>query len=71
MSSSYPKYKLRVTAGPDYDPITHQDVLVNSEEHIAIENEHGTINLCVRIQDYAGMPIIPQMSKPIAKQSFT
>lgn len=70
MSSNPPKYKLRVAAGPSYDPDTHQDVLVNSEKNLSIENEHGTINLCVRIQDYTGTSIIPHIGKPISKQAF-
>ena len=46
-------YRLKVTAGADYDPKTHQLVPVNGES-IRIENEHATVSLCVRIQNYKG-----------------
>jgi len=49
-------YRLKVTAGPEYDPSTHQIVPVNSDQTLRIENEHAIINLCVRIQDYSGLP---------------
>ncbi|KAJ6044051.1 uncharacterized protein N7446_002248 [Penicillium canescens] len=49
------KYRLRVTAGPEYDPNTHQVVPVNGET-LRIENDHAIISLCVRIQDYTGFP---------------
>jgi hypothetical protein len=47
-------YRLKVTAGPEYDPSTHQTVPVNAEKALHIENEHAIINLRVRIQDYTG-----------------
>jgi hypothetical protein len=47
-------YRLKVTAGPEYDTSTHQVVPVNSEKTIRLENEHAIVNLCVRIQDYTG-----------------
>lgn len=49
------KYRLQVTAGPDYDPSTHQLVAVNANQTLLIENDHAHVGLCVRIQDYAGM----------------
>jgi len=48
-----PKYRLKVTAGGDYDPSTHQTVSVNSDT-LRIENERITLDLAVRIQDYKG-----------------
>ncbi|KAG2419254.1 hypothetical protein HFD88_004049 [Aspergillus terreus] len=51
-----PKYRLKVTAGTQYDPATHQLVPVNEEQSMRIENEHAIISLCVRIQDYTGYP---------------
>lgn len=48
------KYRLRVTAGPEYDPETHQAVSVNSNETLVIENQHMKVHLCTRIQDYNG-----------------
>ncbi|OJJ46912.1 hypothetical protein ASPZODRAFT_151511 [Penicilliopsis zonata CBS 506.65] len=50
------KYRLKVTAGPTWDPSTHQVVPVNADETLRIENEHCVVDLCVRIQDYAGYP---------------
>jgi hypothetical protein len=48
-----PKYRLKVTAGEDYDPTTHQTVSVNADI-LRIENDHVTVDLAVRIQDYKG-----------------
>jgi hypothetical protein len=48
-----PKYRLKVTAGGDYDPATHQTVSVNADT-LRIENDHVTVDLAVRIQDYNG-----------------
>jgi hypothetical protein len=47
-------YRLRVTAGSEYDIKTHQVVPVNADETLRIENEHAVIHLCVRIRDYTG-----------------
>jgi hypothetical protein len=55
------EHRLKVTAGPDYDPKTHQVVPVNGET-IRIESEHAIISLCVRIQDYTGERLIPSKS---------
>jgi hypothetical protein len=64
MSDDHEKYLLRVTAGPDYDPATHQIVPVNAPEAIEIENEHMTARLNVRIQGYRGKhPQIPLLSQ--------
>jgi hypothetical protein len=54
-SAKNTNYRLRVTAGPEYDPATHQLVGINSEETLWIENEHAIVNLCVRVQDYTGV----------------
>ena len=48
------KYLLRVTAGPGYDTATHQVVPVNAPESVEIENEHVTLRLNVRVQNYRG-----------------
>ncbi|KAL2822738.1 hypothetical protein BDW59DRAFT_149408 [Aspergillus cavernicola] len=50
------KYRLKVTAGCDYDPATHQDVPVNEAQTLRLENEHASTNLSVRIQNYTGYP---------------
>lgn len=49
-------YRLKVTAGPDYDPKTHQIVQVNADKTLRIENEHSIVSACVRVQDYDGYP---------------
>ncbi|EAS29282.3 uncharacterized protein CIMG_08028 [Coccidioides immitis RS] len=58
MASEEPseRYTLKVTAGPTYDPKTHQIVPVNADETLTIETEHTTAKLCVRIRDYNGLP---------------
>ncbi|KAJ5514593.1 hypothetical protein N7463_004145 [Penicillium fimorum] len=50
------KHRLKVTAGPDYDPKTHHQVVPVNGETIRIENEHAIVSLCVRIKDYTGYP---------------
>lgn len=49
-------YRLRVTAGPSYDLNTHKIVSVNADETLRIENEQAVAYVCVRIQDYTGLP---------------
>ena len=48
------KYILQVTAGPDYKD--QKPVAVNSEESVKISNEHVSVDLRVRIQNYRGLP---------------
>lgn len=48
------EHRLKVTAGPGYDPSTHQVVPVNGKT-IRIDSEHATVSLCVRIKDYSGI----------------
>ncbi|MCJ1356268.1 MAG: hypothetical protein MMC33_006262 [Icmadophila ericetorum] len=50
------QYLLRVTAGPSYDPSTHQEVLVNTSTPTHISSPHCTADLNVRIQNYRGLP---------------
>lgn len=58
------KYRLRVTAGPEYEPSNHQVVPVNGET-IRIESDHAIISLCVRIQDYTGKyPLLCSRASP-------
>jgi hypothetical protein len=54
-STKESKYRIKVTAGPDYDPTTHKDVHVNGDI-LRIENDRVTLDLAVRIQDYKGYP---------------
>ncbi|GAM38503.1 hypothetical protein TCE0_033f09271 [Talaromyces pinophilus] len=56
VGTSSANYRLRVTAGPSYDLNTHKVVPVNAEETLRIENEQAVIYLCVRVQDYTGLP---------------
>lgn len=53
------KYRLKVTAGTEYDPTTHQSVPVNGDQTVVIDNELATVSLSVRIQDYSGIYFIP------------
>ncbi|GIZ39285.1 hypothetical protein CKM354_000267300 [Cercospora kikuchii] len=48
------KYILKVTAGPSYEE--QKPVAVNSEESIHIVNDHVSVDLKVRIQNYRGLP---------------
>jgi hypothetical protein len=48
------KYRLRVTAGPEYD--THIAVSVNSTQPIVITTDIATITLSVHVKDYHGVP---------------
>ncbi|RMJ21061.1 hypothetical protein PHISP_08068 [Aspergillus sp. HF37] len=50
------KYRLKVTAGTEYNPDTHQPVPVNENQTLRIENKHATVSLCVRIQNFTGYP---------------
>lgn len=50
------KYRLQVTAGPSYDPSTHQEVAVNSGKAHFIENDLMSCWLNIRIKDYNGLP---------------
>ena len=64
-SSDAQKYRLKITAGSEYNPDTHRIVPVNETQPLRIDNEHATISLCVRIQDYTGMYFLPTYSHPI------
>jgi hypothetical protein len=48
------KYRLKVTAGAEYNPDTHKIVPVNRDQTLRIENDLATVSLCVRIQNYTG-----------------
>lgn len=51
------QYKLRVTAGPSYDPSTHRPVHVNREDTATyIENDFVRCKIKVRVRDYEGLP---------------
>ena len=53
--SQMKKYRLKVTAGTEYDPTTHQSVPVNGDQTVMIDNELATVSLSVRLQDYNGI----------------
>lgn len=48
------KYLLRVTAGPSYDPTSHQTVAVNSGTTTRIHSPLCDTSVSVRIQNYRG-----------------
>ncbi|KAL9635429.1 MAG: hypothetical protein Q9204_002635 [Flavoplaca sp. TL-2023a] len=50
------KYLLRVTAGPSYDPSSHQVVAVNSGTPTSIQSPLCSADVSVRIQNYRGLP---------------
>ena len=52
------KYLLRVTAGPSYDPSSHQVVAVNSGIPTSIQSSLCSASICVRIQNYHGNHIL-------------
>ncbi|KAL9128863.1 MAG: hypothetical protein Q9217_002552 [Psora testacea] len=56
MASSADSLLVRVTAGPSYDPATHQTVQVNSSTPTHITSRVCTANVSVRIQNYRGLP---------------
>ncbi|OCK89942.1 DUF1769-domain-containing protein [Cenococcum geophilum 1.58] len=55
-------YILKVTAGPTYDPTTHQDVHVNNPTPVTISTSHLDARIHVRIKDYRGLPSSPPTS---------
>ncbi|KAL8700631.1 MAG: hypothetical protein Q9201_005348 [Fulgogasparrea decipioides] len=50
------KYLLRVTAGPSYDPTTHQVVAVNSHTPTYVQSPSCDASISIRIQNYRGLP---------------
>jgi len=63
-ASHHSLYRLRVTAGPAYDPATHRVVPVNAAETITFENEHIIISLAVRIRHFTGFPSDSPVTSP-------
>lgn len=61
------KYRLLVTAGPSYDPQTHQIVHVNTDTPTYIENEFMRCKLKVRIQGFRGLPSSSPSTSPYFK----
>ncbi|KAH7055881.1 hypothetical protein B0J12DRAFT_542572, partial [Macrophomina phaseolina] len=58
------KYKLRVTAGPSYDPSTHTLVRVNTPHTVRVDNAHLTARIAVRIKQFSGLPSASPASSP-------
>lgn len=50
------KYIIRVTAGPDYDMDSQQEVPVNSPRPLKFSTDLMDIELNVRVQNYRGLP---------------
>ncbi|PYI18932.1 DUF1769-domain-containing protein [Aspergillus japonicus CBS 114.51] len=57
-------HRLRITAGPRYDPQTHQLVHVNGPSPIRIRSPHLTADIWVRIKEYTGYPDSSPKSHP-------
>ncbi|KIW72596.1 hypothetical protein PV04_00777 [Phialophora macrospora] len=55
-ASHYSQYRLRVTAGPSYNPSTHKVVPVNASETLTFETPSIILSLCVRIRHFTGFP---------------
>lgn len=53
MTSSHLKYRLRVTAGEDYDRNKQKPIFVNGKT-TRLDSDRATIEIAVRIQDYNG-----------------
>lgn len=64
------KYRLKVTAGTEYDPTMHQSVPVNGDQTVVIDNELATVSLSVRIQDYSGIYFIPLLPSRMVCNSW-
>lgn len=52
------KYRLQVTAGPEYDPACHTIVPVNQQETVTFENDRAFVSLCVKVQNYRGKRLV-------------
>ncbi|KAI9816021.1 MAG: hypothetical protein M1827_002013 [Pycnora praestabilis] len=66
------RYLLKVSAGPSYDPSTHQSVSVNRPTPTHISNLYIEAHINVRIQKYRGLPqgspaTSPYFSHPLHK----
>ncbi|KAL2151199.1 hypothetical protein VTH82DRAFT_6297 [Thermothelomyces myriococcoides] len=58
------KYLLRVTAGSDYELSSHVEVPVNSAKPVHIASDLVDADLCVRVQNYRGLPRGAPKSSP-------
>lgn len=47
-------YRLKVTAGPDYDRATHQQVAVN-DKTLHFESDRAAVDLNVHVQNFSGI----------------
>ncbi|PYH81336.1 DUF1769-domain-containing protein [Aspergillus uvarum CBS 121591] len=70
-SNKAPNHRLRITAGPRYDPSTHQLVHVNGPSPIRIRSPHLTADIWVRIKEYTGYPEGSPPSNPYFTQPAT
>lgn len=69
-ASHYSKYRLRVTAGPSYDPSQHKLVHVNAPQTLTFETEHMIISLAVRIRHFTGFPTSSPTTAPYFSTSL-
>lgn len=65
------KYLLRVTAGPSYDPTSHQVVAVNSGTPTTIHSALCTANVTVRVQNYRGTYSLGHAILPAGSHEIT
>ncbi len=65
-ASHYSQYRLRVTAGPSYNPSTHKIVPVNASETLTFETPSIILSLCVRIKHFTGFPA----SSPVTAEKY-
>lgn len=63
-ASNHTHYRLRVTAGPSYDPSTHKVVPVNAPETLTFETSSIAISLAVRIHKFTGFPLNSPETSP-------
>ncbi|KAJ5234814.1 uncharacterized protein N7469_003982 [Penicillium citrinum] len=64
-----PKYRLKVTAGPEYDKTTHQQVNVN-DKTLHFESDRATVDVGVHIQDFNGYPDNSPTTSPYFSHSL-
>ena len=64
-----PKYRLKVTAGPEYDRATHQQVAVN-DKTLHFESDRAAIDLGVHIQNFAGTILKPEFQTNLKRRNY-
>ncbi|CAI7670360.1 unnamed protein product [Penicillium manginii] len=62
-----PKYRLRVTAGPEYDRSTHKQVAVN-DKTLHFDGDRAAVDVGVHIQNFSGYPDNSPKTSPYFSQ---